>query len=389
MEADRPITLITATPGGGKTALAVQIMQKAIDDGRPVFCMGIPDLKLTHFPCPPISEWTENRPDPDHDGLVMPYFTFPENSLVVLDEAQRVYRLRAAASKVPDHVAAFETVRHTGVTFLLMTQHPNFVDSHIRNLVGRHVHLRDLGLLGRWFYEWPEVGDPKQFATAPIKKKWKLPKESFSLYKSSSLHIKRNYAVPPAMAAIFMIGLAVVAGGTYLYRAVSDKVTPKTAVAAPSVDSVPVVAAPAVSAAAPSLDPSEMLVEFVPRIRHRPETAPAYDALRQVKYMPVVAGCVQTAKTCSCQTQTGVDAGLDDGQCRQWIKNPPFDPYRDPAPVATTSRENRPAAERQPSVSPDPAVLTNPPTSDGLDPRSPISTGDHNMDKPRLRVSSL
>ena len=44
--ADKPITLITATPGGGKTRWRGQVMQEAVDDGRPLFVMGIPDLKL-------------------------------------------------------------------------------------------------------------------------------------------------------------------------------------------------------------------------------------------------------------------------------------------------------------------------------------------------------
>lgn len=33
MSATQPITLITATPGGGKTALAVQMMKAAVDQG--------------------------------------------------------------------------------------------------------------------------------------------------------------------------------------------------------------------------------------------------------------------------------------------------------------------------------------------------------------------
>lgn len=346
IQADRPISLITATPGGGKTALAVQIMQQAVEAGRPLFVMGIPDLKLPHSTCPPIPEWTEHRADPDNPELVLPFFTFPENSLIVLDEAQRVFRLRPSASKVPDHVAAFETVRHTGVTFLLITQHPNFIDSHIRNLVGQHVHLRDLGLLGRWFYEWPECADPKQFTSAPIKKKWKLPKASFPLYKSASLHVKRNYTVPPAMIVLALSVLLILGGGGYLYRSMNQKFFPeKVASAIPS----PSVSSPASSSPppVPAVDPVSLLLEFSPVVPGRPETAPAYDSLRQVKFMPVVVGCVQTSKSCTCQNQQGLDAGLDQLQCRNWIKNPPFDPYREPPPAADTQARARAPAEPQ------------------------------------------
>lgn len=331
LQADRPVMLITATPGGGKTALAVQIMKEASDEGRPLFVMGIPDLQLPHFPCPPIAEWTETRTDPDNPELSLPFFTFPPNSLIVLDEAQRVFRLRAAASKVPDHVAAFETVRHTGVTFLLITQHPNFIDSHIRNLVGQHVHLRDVGLLGRRYYEWPECSDPKTFQSAPIKKKFKLPKSSFGLYKSSSLHIKRNYTMPPALLFMIFAVVAVIAGGGYLYTSIQKKIHPdqnkpvlESVSAATSGNTTIQPNAPGQNA---PKDPAEQMMEFRPAVPGRPETAPAFDTLRVAKNMPLVVGCIQTSTRCSCQNQQGLDAGLDDMQCRNWLANPPFDPY--------------------------------------------------------------
>ena len=328
LQADRPILLITATPGGGKTALAVDIMAEAVANGRPLYVMGIPDLKLPHFTCPPIAEWTETRTDPDNPELSMPFFTFPPNSLIVLDEAQRVFRLRAAASKVPDHVAAFETVRHTGVTFLLITQHPNFIDSHIRNLVGQHVHLRDVGMLGRWYYEWPETSDPKTFQSAPIKKRWKLPKKSFDLYKSSSLHIKRNYSIPPAMMIFLFAMVFLIGGGYFMYGRIQSKINPEA-----KTESQKAIAAVASGSGAqaspvqPATDPVAMLQEFVAVVPGRPETAPAFDVIRQVKIMPRVAGCIQTAIRCTCQNQQGLDAGLDDLQCKNWIAKPPFDPY--------------------------------------------------------------
>jgi zona occludens toxin len=311
----QPISLITATPGGGKTALAVDIMKAAVDKGRPLFVMGIPELKLPYIPTPPVADWTQLREDPENPGVTMPYFTFPENSLIVLDEAQRVFRVRTAGSKVPDHVAAFETVRHTGVTFLLITQNPSFLDSHIRKLVGQHVHLRDAGLLGRWYYEWPECANPETFNTAPIKKKWSLPKSSFALYKSSSLHIKRKYSVPPVM----MLLLACILIALFLvwrtYGAISSKVAPAQ-----------VVAEPAIGAQSSGAD---YMAAFVPTAPGRPESAPAYVAIRQVKVMPMVTGGVCMQGTCRCYNQQGTNAGLDNMQCKAWLADPPFDPYRD------------------------------------------------------------
>lgn len=351
MSATQPITLITATPGGGKTALAVKFMKEAADKGRPIFQLGVPELKLPYIPTPPVKDWTELRIDPDDpDKNELPYFTFPENSLIVLDEAQRIFRVRANGSKVPDHVAAFETVRHTGVTFLLMTQNPGFLDSHIRKLVGQHIHLRDVGLMGRWYYEWPEcVNEPNdRYSNAPIKKKWALPKESFPLYRSSSLHIKRKYSVPPTMIMLFFCVALAAFLGWRMYDRIKEKTSPAATHAAEELGasqgaSSPAGAPPVKTVQAPAsvktTDGGEYLAAFVPVAPGRPESAPAYVDLRQVKAMPQVVGGACMDGHCKCYNQQGRDAGLDEMQCKDWLKSPPFDPYADPvgAPIPTPS----------------------------------------------------
>jgi len=359
MSATKPITLITATGGGGKTALAVSMIQEAIEKGRPVFQLGIPELKLPYIPTPPVKEWTEMRVDAeDPDQNELPYFTFPENALIVLDEAQRIFRVRAPSAKVPDHVAAFETLRHTGVTFLLMTQNPTFLDTHIRKLVGQHIHLRDVGLLGRWYYEWPECGEVERYTTAPIKKKWTLPKASFPLYKSASLHIKRKYSVPPAMLALIVCVLLFAFFVWRGYGAVLNKTSGQeksaTAVSGAVVPAVPVTPVSSVQASRVSVastDGAEYLAAFVPTVPGHPESAPAYADLRQVKAMPIVVGGACSGKRCKCYNQQGRDSGLDEKQCREWLASPPFDPYRDPvagpvdAAAAVDSSSVRPSVE--------------------------------------------
>ena len=327
------ITLITGAPGAGKTLLAVaEFLVDAEKNGRAIVVDGIPDLSVTHEPAPPVADWTQHVDDSSSQDGKKLLFTFGQGSLVVIDEAQRVYRPRGVGSRVPLEVAAFETHRHQGLDFVLLTQHPNLIDANVRKLVGRHIHIRDLGILGRKVYEWPEVADPSRFRDAPIQRSYKMRKEAFSLYKSASLHVKPQRGIPKGFVllafAVPLLAFMVLRG----YTSISSKVLP----------SVAQTAAVPVSAAAPLVSPSvaggvvvdrdELLVEFIPRVSGQPETAPGYDPLRIVKNMPVVAGCVQTSTKCSCQTQSGVDAGLDRFQCLAWIKNPPFDPYRD-API--------------------------------------------------------
>lgn len=218
------ITIITGIPGMGKSALIVSMMLKEQQKGweggeRPFFVMGIPDLALDHAKCPPVIDWTEKRPDPDDPTLLLDYFTFPPNSIVVIDEAQRVFRNRAAASKVPSHVAAFETHRHTGVDFWLLTQKPHLLDPNIRELCGRHIHIKPT-LLGRYLYEWPEFADPKSRSDRDLaaKRKFSPPKTAFKQYKSAELHTKQPFRMHNIyLIAPFALGLF----GYFMYDAVS------------------------------------------------------------------------------------------------------------------------------------------------------------------------
>lgn len=319
------ITLVTATPGGGKTAYVVGVlMQEAHKAGRPIFSMGIPDLKVPHTEVPPISEWTEQRPDSDDPSVMLPYFTFPPNSFIVVDEAQRVYRPRAAASRVPDHVAAFETHRHTGVDFVLITQNPSLLDTNIRKLVSRHLHFRDIGVLGRRMYEWPECSEAIQWKTAPIAKKYKLPKQAFSLYKSSSLHIKPSYTVPPVLKLLIACGVVVAALGWYLTQSIGKR-TGLIESNVPGVQS---------SASSPSDSSTEKnpLEAFIPRIPSMPETAPAYDEIRKVSVMPFIVGCMivksDSESFCRCYTQQMTRVVMEEGACVSRVKDAPFNPYQ-------------------------------------------------------------
>ena len=187
------ITIVTGVPGMGKTSLIVDwmIVDYNSDTPRPFFVMGVPDLKIDHSPCPPVIEWTEKRPDPDDPTVLLDYYTFPKNSIVWVDEAQRVFRPRASGSKVPPHVAAQETHRHTGVDFILSTQKPSLIDANIRELCGRHLHIKNT-IMGRYVYEWFEYTDVnnKSNYDIAIKRRFKPPKQAFSLYKSSELHTK-------------------------------------------------------------------------------------------------------------------------------------------------------------------------------------------------------
>lgn len=315
------ITLITGAPGTGKSAACVSMLFE-LSKGRPVFVDGIPDLAVEHTPID-ARQWPQAVPD---------------GALVVIDEVQRVWRPTGPGSRIPEDIAALETHRHRGLDFIVITQHPKLVHSNVRNLVGRHVHLRDLGILGRYWYEWPEAGDPGSFRSAPVKKKYRLPKKVFGAYKSATEHIKPARSVPPALIvfAVAMVVLLVVLG-RMVWRFSTDPDLAEPAAVQPG-DIAPAPGRSFRSVSSPDtrgqvhsvITGTTLTVAMMPRLAHDPGSAPAYDHLRVVRVMPRIVGGFCEGDSCRCFTQQGTDPRVPAEVCREWIANPPFDPYREP-----------------------------------------------------------
>ena len=337
------ITLITGAPGSGKTAALVAMLTDLAKD-RAIYCHGIPDLVVPHVDLEDPTTW------PD---------TVPDGSIIVIDEVQTVWRPSGPGQKIADHIAKLETHRHRGLDFYIITQGPNLVHSNVRALVGRHVHLRDIGFLGRWWYEWPETADNCRtgWKTAPIKKRYRLPKHIFGKYKSASIHVKPIRSFPKVVVVLVLALLGAGYLAYMVYGNIESKIAPLKITPLTQNGTLPL------SSAQPTAQPTEPArpsyiddrVDFIPRVSHVPESAPAYDHLRQIVNMPIVAGGMCMRGVCKCVTHQGTDSGLSHADCLKWIQSPAFDHYT-PKPPPT-------AAAGSPSVntqSPPPGNLPAP-----------------------------
>lgn len=321
------LTLITGVPGSGKTSGAVDLILREYSD-RPLYVDGLNGLKLEHVPVD-VLNWPEEVPD---------------GAVVVVDEVQRKWRPRGPGSKVPPSVAALETHRHRGLDFVLITQNPRLLDANVRALVGRHIHIRDTGWMGRWAYEWPECNVETAWAKCQNKRRYKLPKRVFDLYTSASMHTKPVRKVPLLLyiLGVVLLGLAV-AGYTVWRKAGKSEAPALAPVAGQGAAALPAPAAlpdkppPSADPTAPAGPPDER-VDFMPRLSDRPWTAPAYDQLRQVVRMPVIAGAICTSARCACVTEDGYTLPeVSDKACREWLRQPAFNPYVLPKPPPTVA----------------------------------------------------
>jgi len=131
--------------------------------------------------------------------------------VLVIDEVQRIWPPVAMGSKPTPDVEALHVHRHMGVDVYVVTQHPQRMSKLVRDLVGRHVHVRRLfGMNRAVLYEWDMVHNPGGGYRDAVKTFWRYPRDVFNLYVSAEVHTKTKAVVPKAL---FVLPVAVAVAG--------------------------------------------------------------------------------------------------------------------------------------------------------------------------------
>lgn len=352
------ITLITGTPGAGKTAWTVQELTR-LPAQRKVFIHGVPELKIAHEPifclsdlcdhCRSLTQIEENTEGETWVKIIdsgLPAYLVEEwqdwatqGSLIIIDEVQRVWR--PIGSKVPDEIAALETHRHKGLDFWLISQGPHLFHSNIRLLIGRHIHLVS-SWKGRNEYEFPECRQNVSSRGDAVIRPYTLPKKIFHLYKSASLHTVHKHRKP--LSFYFLLATVLIASllGFYTFQRfdkrfhpedyTETKPTPETAAGGAIAQAV---ATPDdVSSPKNESEKPDGFPDFKPKIEGVLESAPAYAPLLKVTSVPLLYGCVYSiAKDkCSCYTQQATPYPSSKEYCMETVKNHRFNPYYERVP---------------------------------------------------------
>ena len=329
------IILQTGVPGSGKTSSVVNMLmtdesythftdKDGVKKKRPLFVNGIPELKIEH------EELTDEqiREKPFQDFL-------PYGSLVIIDEAQRLMGTRSAASKVPPFIEALALHRHHGLDIVLITQHPSFLDSFVRKLVQRHMHV-SIKPVGRKLYEWNECVDQPDSSVniaRAIERTFVVPKKSFGMYKSAEVHTKPKRRIPKSLIFVvlfipLLIGFTLYTINNMSKRFSADEQQTTSTIAASDVDGTEPKTSPATTDIGQNLKPED----FVPTLAEKPESKPIYDNVRQVKTFEYPVGCVDGGKSgCTCYSSQGTPLKeITKAMCKDYVKNGlPFNPYKD------------------------------------------------------------
>ncbi len=354
------LVIRTGKPGHGKTLNTIrEVDQKAHAEGRVVYYHNINGLKPDQLQ----AQWFEFE-DPEK------WFELPNDSIIVVDEAQGWFGARDPRARPPEHITRFETMRHQGHEVHLVTQDPRYLDVHLRRLCNSHIHywrvFKSAQLLR---FESEVVVEKVELKTSfkdADKKSLRLDKRYFGAYTSTNAKHHFQTKVPTK----FILALCVILGaGILVYRAyeryAAEKAQAATATSAPAGSMVEQVRDTVGSFIKPAgeakSDAPESVASYigrrVPRIPQLPSSAPIYDELTRPVSFPrlycmsstdpatyarefgrmahaVVNG---TPTVCQCYTQQSTRVETDFAFCMRVVENGFFDPtLPDRSPSAQT-----------------------------------------------------
>lgn len=331
------IILYTGLPGHSKTLNALDEILQIKD--RPVYYSGI---NLTEKGKTELG-WIELEDPKKWDDC-------PPNSIILIDECQRVFPNRSANSEPPEHVRPLETHRHKGYDIYLITQHPKLMDFAVRRLTGRHIHVyRPMNIERATLVEWARcVNEPtgdQERSKAALQTSKPFPKHVYDYYKSAEVHTMKRRI--PKKVYVLVVGLVIL--GIILYFAVKSIMSigqgfnlapsaPQQQASVTSSDTGLVKVSNNASVRSNPVDEAFMdsqvlklkyIYSLEPILPGKPESAPIYHSVQEPKTFPR-AQCIASKSDCRCYTQQGtILRDISSSDCRSRIRNGQFDPTRE------------------------------------------------------------
>lgn len=322
--------LVTGSNGTGKTLFTLKWVrelqlywQKKKGVNRPVYYDGFEinaDIakEFGWQPCDP-TKWEE----------------LPDNSIIMVDECQRIYPTRSQGAPVPEHEQKIATDhRKRGMDFFLVCQHPTQINTFIRNLIGSgwHRHLkRVMGLSAsaclEFNYAETSCQKPTAGKSAYRKMTLRFPKDVYKWYNSAVAHTSKVNIPPLVWYTLLAFVVVVLAVWKFYTSMIKDE--PATTGKHETVQMASVGSA-SVSDVRPGrnrenqpMSAADYIKTFEPRIPDYPHTASRYDEITKPVTAPYPAACIYSSErdVCKCYTQQATPLQMDKAACIKMAQN--------------------------------------------------------------------
>lgn len=375
------ISLLTGLPGSGKSLRMTQRIVELVEKGEHVYTCNINGISV-----PGVTPWD----DPTR------WRDLPAGAVLFVDEAQQFFRARRGGEP-PEYISAMETIRHVGVRLVLATQQPNYLDTHLRGLVGFHEHLlRQSGKDEAFIFRNHQVMDEVRMGLKRIKglydhEKWKLPEKYFQYYKSAELHTVK-YRMPALLKKVLITGpiailLAASVFGWLFWKgingeAAAEEMAPTAPLAQPGQSSV--AARPSDGNRAAPRTGEQYISALTPMVADVPWSAPAY-VERAVVSDPHIY-CMASENSCRCVTEQNTKVVMRDDVCRDIARwGEPYNPYKPPQQAQQGAQVPYGAGDQKPAE----AQSQTPPSAGSVVRHSPGQRADVFPQNPARSVSSF
>ncbi|MCQ4323052.1 zonular occludens toxin domain-containing protein [Stutzerimonas stutzeri] len=369
----------TGKPGHGKTLNTIrEVDQSAHGQGRVVYYYNINGLKPDQLK----ASWFVFE-DPEK------WFELPNDSIIVVDEAQGWFGSRDPRARPPEHITRFETMRHQGHEVHLVTQDPRYLDVHLRRLCNSHIHywrvFKSSQLLRFESEVVVEKVELKSSFKDADKKSLRLDKKYFGAYTSTNAKHHFQTKVPTK----FLLAVAViVVAGVLAYRVyaryqqgigepeAADQVGGKVESGSMVDQAKSVVGSFINPVGTQGVDQPQTLEQYlgsrVPRIQDVPGSAPIYDQLNTPQSFPKPI-CISTSDRglisrnrrrmsigdtydgltgCRCNTQQGTLLEVSFEFCMTVVQYGYFDPTKPDRGSLQDQKRNNQVPASQPVASP-------------------------------------
>lgn len=329
------IELITGAPGSGKSLFAIwTIENRRKKENRDVYYNGITGINLP---------WIEFD-DPNK------WYELPAGAIIIIDEAQRVFRPRHSSAAVPESVSKLETHRHNGHDIYMITQHPTLIETNVRRLAESHHHLmRKFGAAWATIHTWKGVKENcDKTRKDSITKEFKYPKEVYKWYTSAEIHTHK-FKLPWKLWLILLLPLIALIGLFFANSSIKKVGNEKPSFAIPAPVASQVQHPQVLEKMRKQLQENFTPESMAPRFPDLPFTAPRYDNITTATTAPVPAACVSSKSRCQCYTQQATPINVSESICRDFVAHGYFQDF-----LPSQQSQNQIASNKQ-----EPTVIKN------------------------------